>query len=136
MKTILLSLLALTAFTVAQAQRPSESDCRVQPCWIAMMDDPQVIYPDALHAFDLYWESHEKPVIENDLFGAEENEKDERVQQKRQQLLQSERKDMAYQYQRFCYWKEKMGSFVKEDGHLMNADERIRQWKQQMAGRK
>src|SRR5690348_1144632 len=58
-----------------------------KPAWIAMMDDPNVNYYEAVKQFDLYWKTREKPVVENEMFeSAEDEAKKEDIKRKKEKL--------------------------------------------------
>lgn len=137
MKKITLFLLLLQFVVLSFAQNRSEAEYASNPYWITMMNDEHVNYFEACKAFDLFWANREKPVAENDLFSAEEHEKENPTFiQSKFQDQNEEIKNLNFEYKKFIHWKSYVESFVKEDGTIMNASERIELWQQQLKGRK
>jgi hypothetical protein len=118
------------------AQETKETTYREQAVWIQMMEDPHANYFEAIHAFNLYWEGREKPLEENELFSAsqEDKEKDNFMT-----THHSEKKelnaDLTFAYKKFKRWQITHASLIHEDGTLLTAEERIERWQLQQQNR-
>ena len=88
-----------------------------------MMNDEDVNYFEAIKAFDLYWTTHSKPEGESDM-DIKQTEKNKKRFSKREIKEAREEASMRMNIKKFDWWKNKMEPFVKEDGTIMNADER------------
>jgi len=136
MKKILFLLVALVATFFVKAGQHPDSYLRTHPVWMDMMKDPKVNFYEALHAFELYWEGRPLPIGEHELMNSPEAEKEsgQVVQRKKQQP--EEQAQYAFAYRQFKRWVLKNEAFVKEDGSLYSAEERVELWKQQQQNRK
>jgi hypothetical protein len=110
---------------VCLAQYPGDAACRQHPLWIEMMNQEGVIFSDAVKAFETYYSVHAKPQTEN-----------ERFQSSQPQQIKIQRDTLAFEYKKFMRWQQKMKAFVKPDGHVMNSDERLALWQEQLKLRK
>lgn len=132
------SLFGQTKFTKRQMKK--------QPVWIQMIKNEQANYFDALKAFELYFTAHPFPVIEEEEMGKNENlkeriEKSEARFKKRHRkvkqdpgTLQQEKHEeakLAFEVKRFNRWEMKTRPYVKNDGSIMSAEERMAIWKSQ-----
>ncbi len=119
---------------MAQKARPEPT----KPSWIAMMDDPNVNYHEAVKAFDTYWKNREKPTEEEERFGSvQDKEKEEKIKQKEKKLNDNDpAKLYAFEYKKFLWWKREMEPFVQTDGHIKSMDQRINEWKEQKQQKK
>ena len=119
----------------ASGQSPKKA---AQPAWIAMMDDPNVNYYEAVKQFDQYWKNRVKPVVENDMFeSAEDEHKKEEVKRKKERLSDTDpAKLYAFEYKKFLWWMRQTEPFVQPDGRIKSMDERVKEWKTQEQQRK
>ena len=131
-KIFLLVLIVLTT-QLLFAQKNKQT---IVPKWITMMDDTAVNYYEAVNEFDNYWKDREKPVGEHELFSASNNEKQDKHFIYSKKGKKRDKNKYAFEYKKFKNWQERMLPFVKEDGSIMNGDERLKQWNQQRQQRK
>jgi|LakMenE18May11ns_1017448.scaffolds.fasta_scaffold9659345_3 hypothetical protein len=124
-KIVFLSLLIGMLNGVCLAQYPGDAACRQHPLWIEMMNQEGVIFSDAVKAFETYYSVHPKPQTEN-----------ERFRSSQPQQIKIQRDTLAFEYKKFMRWQQKMKAFVKPDGHVMNSDERLALWQEQLKLRK
>jgi hypothetical protein len=112
-------------------------DYSTTPAWIAMMDDPNVNYYEAMKAFNTYWENRTRPegddVIPSKASKEELREKEERDNELAKMTPQQrqEHNEMAFQYKRFQNWSHVVFPFVQDDGRILSADERMAIWNKQ-----
>lgn len=137
MKKIFITGVAIMATFSVFAQKYTEKQMKSSPVWIQMMDNKQTNYFEAKRAFELYWEGRELPIQENDLFILNNEDKEN------SSLLQSTRNEKdedvqaySFEYKKFKHWLLKNEQFVKADGTIMSATERVEQWKLQQQNRK
>lgn len=135
MKSIFVCLIAIVSALNLCAQTTGTNPPD-QPSWVKMMNQPGVNYYEAIKAFDDYWQNKQVPVGENDLFKASNEEKEHADFVSKKKSGQSgEAEQLAFEYKKFLHWKLKMLPFVKEDGTIMNEEERLAQWKEQRKDR-
>ncbi len=96
------------------------------PVWIAMMENPNVNYYEAVAAFEKYWEFREKPTEDDgearDIFGKEKSEEEKNKAANRSV-------EYVYEYKQFLNWQQRNKNLVKPDGTIMKPEEVIEQWK-------
>ena len=83
MKAAIVALFLFIAI-VALSNNPNKQRERMYqklPQWIAMMDDPNCDYFEAMKAFDLFWKNRKKPLEEKEVLGsiAEESVLDDKA---------------------------------------------------------
>ncbi|MES2005769.1 MAG: hypothetical protein V4450_14720 [Bacteroidota bacterium] len=103
------------------------------PSWIAMMDDPNVNYHDAVKAFEKYWKHRIKPVEEDELDESTEKTREQKREEKERKNLKPNDPAIkyAFEYKKFMHWKYEMADHVQEDGHIKGMDDRIKEWETQ-----
>ena len=74
MKTYSIFLILVLTVGIGRSQHPV---IKTLPLWVQIMDHEELNYFDALHDFESYWATHEKPVEEEELFGAAETTESE-----------------------------------------------------------
>lgn len=143
-KTIFL-LLALCTFA-KHLQAQSDSKYRKTALWIAMMEDPNINYYEAIKAFNMYFERHKMPRIEEEEMGKEgyaypslkSREEEERERQEEKEIEAANAgslflkknyegmppSEMAMQVRKFKQWRQTEQSWVQEDGHILSQTER------------
>ena len=137
MKKIFLFIIAFIATSSSFAQESRDSLYSNQPLWIEMMNSPAVNYYEAIKAFDLYWLNKTKPVQENEIFDAKENnERLGEFKSERKIPQSNDTQKYAVEYKKFKHWQKTMLPYVKQDGSIMTKEERLSMWKQQREGRK
>jgi hypothetical protein len=135
MKNILI-LACLLVFSASQAQDKSEALYRKSPLWIEMMNTPHVQYAEAVRAFDIYWSTREKPAGEHDMLGASNAEKKDRDFVTKKKKKGGEAEQYAVEYKAFMHWKEKMAPYVKPNGEVMDANDRLQYWETQQKNKR
>ncbi len=125
-KQFLLGLSLLLSFSVfGQTKAPSEKDYAKKPYWIKMMDVEGVNYREVLKAYDIYWQHHKLPEEEGDRYiGKGDQQKEKHSKKELKELKESEA--MRFQIKKFEHWKIKNEPFVKENGNIMTAAERLK----------
>ena len=126
-------MLAVLACHIAFSQIKNDTYYTQNPVWIQMMDAEHTNYNEAIKAFELYWQNREKPTQEDELFRASNEEKEKK------DFIKSNKRDdvkYAFEYKKFLKWQQKVLAYLNEDGTVMNAEERIALWKNQLENRK
>ena len=134
---ILVLFIALVVCNPLHAQ--SAKKYHKNPYWISMMDDPNVNYVEACKAYDAFWKGREKPKDEEDKIGQKGNvntaaDKDhykEGHRSKKEKKADEALEHYAFLCKKFENWRRANAPYVKADGHLMTADERLKVWHQQ-----
>jgi hypothetical protein len=136
---IFLSVLLLSVGFRSSAIAQSAKKYHQYPYWINMMNDPNVNYVEACKAYDAFWNGRAKPRQEDDIIGQHEDvntgsDKDHykaEHRSKKEKQLDEDLQKYAFQCKKFENWRRQNAPFVKSDGHLMTADERLKVWQQQ-----
>ncbi len=124
-KWIIIFSLLFTITGYSQKKTISEKDYAKNPYWIDMMNTEGVNFNETIKAYDIYWQNHSLPEEEGDRYigkGEKENKK----------ISKKELKDrrsgaaMRFEIKKFEHWKIKNEPFVKENGNIMTAAERIK----------
>lgn len=137
MKNILvLACLLVFSHTHSGAQENKEALYRKSPVWIDMMNAPHVQYAEALRAFELYWANREKPAGEHAMLGADNTEKRKADFVRKKKKKGGEAEQYAVEYKAFMHWKEKMAPYVKPNGEVMTAEERLQYWETQQKNKR
>jgi hypothetical protein len=125
-KKFLLGLsLLLSLSGLSQSKATTEKDYAKKPVWIRMMDIEGVNYMEVLKAYKIYWQHHALPEEEGDRYIGKGNQQKEKLSKKElKELKQSEA--MRFQIKKFEHWKIKNEPFVKENGNIMTAAERLK----------
>lgn len=137
MKKAILTVLLISAFAMAKAQKPThytERDYARSPVWITMMQDTLSNYFEVEKAFNTYFQHHIKPEGEE----AEINEYRERektVSKRRRRKIEAEN-SLRMDVKRYELWHEKMLPYVQDDGHILTPAERLKIWREQSGAQK
>ena len=125
-KKLLLITLLFTAITgYGQTKNPTDKDFAKQPLWIQMIDIEGVSFTETVKAFEIYWQNHIMPDDEGDRYIGKGDQKKKKLTKK--ELKEGrEAAAMRFQIKRYEHWKIKNEPFVKEDGHIMTAAERLK----------
>jgi hypothetical protein len=118
------------------AQSISDAYYKSNPVWIELMNTPHVNYNEALRAFELYWANHEKPAGEHDMMSATEKEKASKSFARKKRQTSEAAVKYAVEYKQFMHWKEKMAPYVKPDGTVMDANDRLQYWETQQKNKR
>jgi hypothetical protein len=102
------------------------------PDWVKAIDDPNTNYYNAIKQYEAFWKTHEKPADEEELMskGTEAVKKDVKAMSKREVRHQRELDYYRYQCKRFENWVRENKAYIQKDGHILSADERLKQWQQ------
>lgn len=98
-----------------------------------MMDDPNANYFEVLKAYDAFWKNRKMPLEEDDIIG-------QSFQKGKKGLISNwlkfreereEEEAMKYKFdvKKFRFWQIKTEPYVREDGSIMTADERLELWR-------
>jgi hypothetical protein len=120
---IILSVFVIGFFQNVRGQKNEENI----PEWIKMMNDPNVVYFDAVSNFDKYWKNKEKPVEEEEIFEA----KDSKIRNAKSEEIIL----YAFEYKKFILWQKMNLAFVKKDGTILTQKERLEMWEKEKKAR-
>jgi hypothetical protein len=140
------ALLALFISLAAISQKQySKTEMKKNPVWIKMIDDEHVNYFEALKAFELYFTTHKFPTMEEEEMGKNEKLK-ERIERSEKKYAKKARKrkenpsepqkekheeaKLAFEVKKFNHWEMQTRPYVKDDGSIMSAEERMKIWKE------
>jgi len=125
-KNFILSTLFFLSFSaLAQTKKYTEKDYAQKPVWIQLMDIEGVNFNETLKAYDIYWQHHTLPEEEGDRYNGKGAQKKRKISKKELREIQAGA-EMRFQLKKFEHWKIKNEPFVKENGNIMTADERIK----------
>ena len=137
-------LFLFVGLTNAQPQTKKDTGYSKEPLWIAMMDDPNANYYEALNAYSVYWKTHVMPAGEEEEgegnFDYKEHQREVKKQMRKdlsrklnddEIKKQSENVEMKYQVKRFQQWAREVKPFVQEDGRILSDEQRMEIWKKQ-----
>ena len=124
-KLLLITLLFTALAGYGQTKSPANKDFAKQPLWIQMIDVEGVSFTETVKAFEIYWQNHIMPEDEGDRYIGKGDQKKKKLTKKE---LKEGREEaaMRFQIKRYEHWKIKNEPFVKEDGHIMTAAERLK----------
>ena len=108
----------------AQAKKKSSFDYAYYPYWIKMMDDSNANFFEVEKAFQIYFSKHELPEAEHDVIG-EFNER-EKFPSKRAIRKSKQENKLRMQVKKYNWWHEDNLPYVQSNGHILNAEERVR----------
>ena len=122
----------LTFFSLVgsgQVKSLKGKDYAQKPYWVQMMDIEGVNFNETLKAYDVYWQHHKIPEEQGDRYLGKGDQTIKKVSKKE---LKERREDaeMSFQVKKFQHWKIKNEPFVKENGNIMTAAERLQFHKQ------
>ena len=123
----------------------TKREMKKNPVWIQMIKDERANYFETAKAFNLYFSTHRFPVMEEEEMGKNQNlkeriEKSEAKFKKKKRrvkqdpgVIQREKDEeakMAFEVKRFNHWEMQTLPYVKDDGSIMDAEERMKIWKE------
>ena len=114
---------SLTCFS--QAQKLTDKDYAQKPHWIKMMEIEGVNFNETVKAYDIYWEHHALPGEEGDRYIGKGDQLKKKLS-KKELREQREEEEMRFQMKKFLHWRIKNEPFVKENGNIMTAAERLK----------
>lgn len=123
-KYFLLIFLFISLGGMAQKKQLSETDYAQTAHWIRMMDIEGVNFNEAIKAYDIYWQHHSLPDEEGDRVTGKGGQEKKIISKKELKELR-EGAAMRFQVKKFLHWKIKNEPFVKENGNIMTAAERL-----------
>lgn len=124
-KAIFFSIsLFLTLASLGQARKLTDKDFAKKPYWIQMMDQESANFNEAVRAYDIYWQNNSMPEEEGDRY-IEKNTPAKPLSKKEYKAIR-EGDEMRFQIKRFKHWVLINEPFVKENGFIMTAEERLR----------
>lgn len=123
-KIYLLIPLLFSLNSFGQAGKFTEKDFAQKPCWIILMNTEGVNFNETIKAYDIYWQHHLLPAEDGDRTIGKIDQNKKRAS-KKELKERREEADIRFQVKKFQHWKIKNEPFVKEDGHIMTAAERL-----------
>ena len=125
---IMLSMCILSA----SAQNSTKVKGINTPDWVKSINDPNTNYFKAIKEYENYWKNHEKPTDEEELMnkGTETVKKHIKSLSRREIKHQRVQDYYRYQCKRFENWVRENKAYVQQNGHILNADERLKLWQQ------
>ena len=145
-KVLFLFLIIFVAHSAFAQTRYSKRDMKKNPVWIEMIKDERANYFEALKAFELYFTTHAFPVMEEEEMGKNEKlkeriEKSEAKRKKKKHKVEEEptisqkekheETELAFEVKKFNHWEMQTRPYVKDDGSIMSAEERMKIWNEQ-----
>lgn len=116
-------------------------DYATYPYWIAMIDQPETNYYEALKAYTIFWQNRIKPLDEEEELFQEMNEKEkeqyEVLKRELAAMTPAQRQEfdrLKYQVKRFKQWRRSVMPYVQEDGRILSYEERLKIWETQQRG--
>lgn len=113
---------SLTGF--GQSKTLTDKDYAQKPYWIRMMDIEGVNFNETIKAYDSYWQHHNMPEEEGDRYIGKGDQTKQKVT-KKELKARKEEAEMRFQVKKFLHWKIKNEPFVKVNGNIMTAAERL-----------
>lgn len=103
------------------------------PEWVAMIDNPNTNYFEAVNAFDSFWKNRVKPLDEMEE-GDEAKEEAREFKRYVKRMTVSERNyfdQLCYHYKRFKRWQQDVLPYVQDSGRILTQEEMTNIWKKQ-----
>jgi hypothetical protein len=108
----------------SQGKKLTEKDYVQSPHWISMMDIEGVDFNETVKAYVIYWQHHEMPEEEGDRV-LQKGDAGKKISKKELKAIR-EGAAMRFQIKKFQHWKIINENFVKENGHIMTAEEKLK----------
>jgi hypothetical protein len=124
-KYIFVVFLFFSLGSSAQQRSLTEKDYAQKPYWIQMMEVEGVNFNEAIKAYDVYWQHHDLPGEEGDRYIGKGDQKKKKIS-KKELRERREEAEMRFQVKKFLHWKIKNEPFVKDNGNIMTAEERLK----------
>ncbi|MCX6314426.1 MAG: hypothetical protein NTX08_06815 [Sphingobacteriales bacterium] len=121
--TFILLFICLSGFS--QTPQYTEKEYARSPHWIQMMDIEGVNFNETLKAYAVYWQHHTMPEEEGDRYTGKTDQSVKKISKKELKERWAGA-DMRFQIKKFMHWKIMNETFVKENGCIMTAEERIK----------
>lgn len=120
---LIISLLfSLTCFS--QTKILTDKDYAQKPYWIKLIEIEGVNFNETIKAYDIYWEHHSLPE-EGDRYIGKGDQLKKKLS-KKELREQREEEEMRFQMKKFLHWRIKNEPFVKENGNIMTAAEKLK----------
>jgi len=106
------------------------------PYWIEMMNNPKSNYFETLKAYEQFWQNKKLPNEEDDMIGQTKIEPTKKNYlakwlKSKEEREEEEIRKYRFEIKKFKHWKLKVTPYVQEDGTILDADERLKLWKDQ-----
>ena len=124
-KYLFISLVLISASVNAQQQKLSEKDYAKNPYWITLSQIEGVNFIETVKAFEIYWQNHQMPEEDGDRYIGKGDEKKKKVSIKEMKEI-TKATDMRFKIKKFEHWKIINEPFVKENGHIMTTEEKLK----------
>jgi hypothetical protein len=113
-------------------QNPVKPVKLTMPTWVKAMNDPDANYYTAIKEYEEFWKTHEKPADEEHVMNKGTAEVKEHIRKLSKREVRHQREQDYYRYQckRFENWVRENKAYVQPNGHILSADERLKQWQQ------
>lgn len=121
---VLLLSLFFSLASLGQTKKLTDKDYAQKPYWIKMIEVEGVNFNETVKAYDIYWQHHEMPEEEGDRYIGKGDQQKKKLS-KKELRERREAMDMRFQLKKFEHWKIKNEPFVKENGNIMTAAERL-----------
>lgn len=124
-KWLIPAFVLLSISAIAQQKKLTEKDYAQKPHWIQMMDVEGVNFNETLKAYDVYWQHNNLPEEEGDRYIGKGDAKKKKVSKKELKEI-NKSAEMRFQIKKFEHWKIINEPFVKENGNIMTAAEKLK----------
>lgn len=120
---LLFVFVLLISLTKGVFSQGSKCNYAKDPCWIAMMDNPNVNYFEAQKAFDEFWKARGgEPFVSENV--EEKKRYDEQKRSAKQKKEQAEKQKYVVEYRRFKQWQKNVEPYVQPDGTILSEKRR------------
>ena len=124
-KWLLIAAVLFTTTAVAQQKKLTDKEYAQKPHWIQMMETEGINFNETIKAFDIYWQSHPMPEEEGDRYIGKGDDLKKKPSKKEAKEM-ARAAEMRFQIKKFEHWKIINEPFVKENGNIMTADEKLK----------
>jgi hypothetical protein len=127
-----IGVVLVTAVNLVCAQdNAREKNYKDEPHWIAMMNDPNVNYFEAVKAFETFWKNKPVPMEEEEWEVAGMNKRKffSNISFRSKENRKEEESKYIVEYRQFKMWQESMQAYLRPDGTLLSMEERLALWK-------
>lgn len=119
-------------FSMTEKEALKTALYKTSPVWKEMINDPNANYFEVQKAFKIFWEGKKMPLEEDDIIGEKRKLKDNflnRTFNARELKEQQELEALAFDCKRYRRWLIKAEPYLRDDGSIMSAEERLELWK-------
>jgi hypothetical protein len=107
-----------------QSKALTDKDYAQKPHWIQMIEVEGVNFNETVKAYEIYWQHHDMPDEQGDRYIGKGDQNKKKLS-KKEIKEGKEAAEMLFQVKKFKHWKIKNEPFVKENGNIMTAEERL-----------